>query len=205
MNALQRTSLLFFCLIAFIPSIAQDLTGTWEGRLVSGSVSYGDRAPKIVTGTGQGSGGGSAQAGDITGASRESRLVWELVQVKNKLYGIVYFYSHENRIGDAPNSWYTWEGRLPDDSTKPFTFIQGRYVDGLGEMPVYQFNVWHQNDSLHLALKGSWFRSLENLHTLEKPAGYFIVQKTSDMVKDPMWARWKDAKVREKVEHPTFY
>ena len=200
MKSIHGFSLVLYFLLTGIRTQSQDLTGTWVGTLVSGNISYGDRAPRIVTGTGQSGGGGSLQGGAISGASRESKLVWELVQVNNKLYGIVYFYAPETRKDDSPNSWYTWEGKLPADSSKPFSFFQGRYVDGLGEMPVYQFNVWHQNDSSHLALKGSWYRSLETLHTLEKPAGYFIVQKTSDKVKDPMWARWKDAKVREKVD-----
>lgn len=197
--ALRKLLISFSTLFLSCLAMSQDLSGTWEGRLLSGKISYDNRRPSIVTGTGLSSGASAGLSGAMDGVANESRLVWELVQRGNKLSGIVYFYAADTRPGDHPNSWYTWEGEIPQDTTKAFVFIQGRYVDGLGEMPVYQFNVWPQVDSSRSALKGSWYKSLETLHTMEKPAGYFVLYKLKDGISDPMWSRWKDKKTREKA------
>ena len=198
---MKTFKILFFSMIVLTNSIgfAQDLSGTWEGHLFTGRISYDNRRPSIVTGTGLSSGGGTGLNGDIGGATNNSRMVWELVQIGNKLSGIVYFYAPDTKPGDKPNSWYTWEGRLPKDSAHAFLFIQGRYIDGLGEMPVYQFNVHHQTDSVALVLKGSWFKSLETLNTMEKPSGYFDMHKVKGGLADPLWSKWKDKSIREKA------
>lgn len=139
---------------------AQDITGTWEGEMVKeGSFSQGQRVFKIV---------------------------WELVQVEREVNGIVYFYPLDAKADDKPDCWYSWYGKQAKDHAFPFTFIQGRYIDGLGTSTVYQFNVeMHQKDSV-IELSGKFFNQLESLHTMEKPNGFFRVHRVSTEVPDKL-------------------
>ena len=155
---------------------AQDLTGTWEGELV--------------------------KEGYYSQGQRNFKMVWELVQVEREVYGIVYFYPLDTKDNDKPNSWYSWYGKQSKDHAFPFTFIQGRYIDGLGTTNVYQFNVdLHQKDSV-IELSGWWFNQLESLHTMEKPNGSFKMHRVSGHVSDKLWLKRKEKQIIEKI-NPT--
>lgn len=127
-------------------------------------------------------------------------MIWEIVQCDKEVFGIVYFYPIDTHKGDVPNSWYTWSGKLGKQESFPFSFFQGRYLDGLGEMPVYQFNVWQEKDSSQSIMKGTWYKALESLHTLETPMGYFVVRKVSSAVADPAWLKRKEKRIQEKLK-----
>jgi hypothetical protein len=108
----------------------QVLTGTWEGELLTSALNQGGDRPRISTGVPMTRHEESPSAGVISGLARSSKMAWELVQVNNKIYGIVFFYPQDTKLSDKPISRYTWEGELHRNSSSAFTFIQGRLLDG---------------------------------------------------------------------------
>lgn len=172
----------FFVLMVLlaIPVMAQvdtteDLTGTWEGTLTS-------------------------DGGSFEGIQRNFRIRWEVVQVKREVYGIVYFYPQDTHLGDKPNAWYTWYGKMGKDQPFPFQFIQGRYIDGLGTSSVYQFNVQLSHTDTGEVVRGKYYNSLESLNSRERPAGFYTLHKVSSRVSDQLWLKRKEKAILEKIE-----
>jgi hypothetical protein len=179
---------------------AQLLTGTWEGELLTGALNQGVDRPRISTGVPMTRHEESPLGGGIFGLARPSKMVWELVQVNNKIYGIVFFYPQDTKLSDKPICRYTWEGELHNDSSSSFTFIQGRLLDGTSEMPIYQFAVSILSGTHSIFLQGPWYRTLEPLHTLEKPSGYFKLIQKSSSVKNPHWLTRKKRALADEVK-----
>lgn len=162
-------------LLCAIGANAQDITGTWVGDLVT-------------------------DGNSIEGIQRNFKMKWELVQVEKEVYGIIYFYPQDTKDGDKPNAWYSWYGKLGKKSEFPFQFIQGRYIEGLGNTTVYQFNVKMEGADTAEVLSGHWFTQLESLNTRERPAGFFKVNKISSRVSDDLWLKRKEKEIIEKLE-----
>src|SRR5215213_2490959 len=80
---------------------AQDLTGTWEGEFVKGTI----------------------------GLRQPAKMVLEIVQVEGKLYGIFDLYPIDTRKADKPNITYTVEGKYQPNATRQSLTI-GRVVEG---------------------------------------------------------------------------
>ena len=190
--------IIIFCVILNVH--AQLLTGTWEGELLTGALNQGGERPRIVTGVPMTRHEESHSGGGISGLARSSKMVWELVQVSNRIYGIVFFYPQDTKLSDKPICRYTWEGELHRDSASAFTFIQGRLLDGTSEMPIYQFTVsiLSGTDSRHL--QGPWYSTLEPLHTLERPSGFFKLTQKSTSVKNPHWLTRKKRALAAEVK-----
>lgn len=191
--------ILSFCIICSPLLKGQDLSGRWEGFLVNGGFDYGNRRPSISTGVGLNRELPPNTGGEVKGLERTARMVWELLQCGRELYGIVYFYPQDTHASDSAQSWYFWEGRLPKESGKTFTFIQGRYIDGPGEVSVYQFTVHFIPDSSGVILNGPWYKSLEATNSMEVAAGLFSMKKTADRVQSPLWLRRKEKVIKEKL------
>lgn len=150
-----------------------DLTGTWVGNLKAN--------------------------GNFSGLDRNYVMTWELVQVEREVYGIVYFFPQDTKDGDKANCWYTWYGKMGKKQSFPFSFIQGRYIDGMGTTNCYQFKV-ELNDTGDVAsLKGIWFSNFESLNTLEKPNGSFVMQKRSNHVSDQLWLKRREKAILDKI------
>ena len=167
-----------YTLLLLIPAtgiLAQDVTGTWEGEVV-----------RDVSAT--------------NGLQQHFKMKWELVQVEKEVYGIVYFYPMDTRAGDKPNVWYSWYGKQGKANQFPFQFIQGRWIDGAGTSPIYQFNVkFEQKDSSSL-LSGNFYYQLESLNSRERPGGFYTVRKVSNNVSDALWLKRKEKEIIEKLE-----
>lgn len=182
----RLSSWIILSLISIHP-LAQQLTGTWEGNLITGALHQGGDRPRIATGVPMTRFEESSAGGDISGLARSSKMIWELVQVDKKVYGMVFFYPQNTQASDRPICRYTWEGALNNDTSSAFTFIQGRLIDGISEMPIYQFTVKILSDKDTLFLQGPWYRTLETLHTMERPSGYFKLQKINAYIQSPFW------------------
>lgn len=165
---------IIFCSVTSL-SFSQDITGTWEGDLVSGG-------------------------GTIEGLQRNFKMKWELVQVEKEVFGIVYFYPQDTKDGDKPNSWYTWYGKFGKKNLFPFQFIKGRFIDGLGASGVYQFNVKFAGGDTAEVLTGNWYTELESLNSKERPAGFYKMNKVSSRVSDQLWLKRKEKEIIEKLE-----
>lgn len=178
MRSLTYTRLRFIAAIllswVLVPVFAQDLTGTWKGDLVK------DNTFREV--------------------DRAYKMTWEIVQVEREVYGIVYFFPQDTKEGDQANAWYTWYGKQTKKQPFPFAFIQGRYIEGLGTSPVYQFNVRIDSTAEGEVLVGKWFTQLEALNTLERSMGVFRMQKVSGRVSDKLWLKRKEKAILEKLE-----
>ena len=163
---------------------AQDLTGTWEGELMTDGQAW-------------------------SGIQRTYKLKWEIVQIEKEVFGIVYFYPQDTKPTDKPNVWYTWYGKLGKKNSFPFQFIrgrfidgpiQGRYIDGPGSVNTYQFNVkFEQKDSIDI-LSGSWYNQLEALNSRERAAGFYNLKRVSTLVSDQLWLKRKEKEIIEKLE-----
>lgn len=169
---LRWMALSLLCWISF-PVLAQDLTGTWKGDLIK------DNTFREV--------------------DRNFKMTWEIVQVDREVFGIVYFFPQDTKAGDQANAWYTWYGKQSKKQPFPFAFIQGRYIEGLGTSPVYQFNIRIDSTAEGEVLVGKWFTQLEPLNTLERSMGVFRMQKVSNRVSDKLWLKRKEKAILEKL------
>ena len=167
-------STLLLMVVAFAVH-AQDVTGTWEGEVV-----------RDISAT--------------NGIQQHFKMKWELVQVEKEVYGIVYFYPMDTRANDKPNVWYSWYGKQTKANSFPFQFIQGRWIDGAGSSPIYQFNVRFENRDSAAVLSGNFYYQLESLNTRERPGGFYAVRKVSDKVSDALWLKRKEKEIIEKLE-----
>jgi hypothetical protein len=171
---MKKCSFLFLFLSPFL-LVAQDLTGTWEGELITD---------------------GNAREG----IQRTFKIKWEIVQIEKEVFGIVYFYPQDTRPNDKPNVWYTWYGKQGKTKSFPFQFIQGRYIDGPTTVNTYQFNVkFEQKDSIYI-LSGTWYNQLEALNSQERPAGFYSLKRISTLISDQLWMKRKEKEILEKIE-----
>jgi len=167
--------LTFILIIASSILYSQDLTGTWEGELMTDGQAW-------------------------SGIQRTFKIKWEIVQIEKEVFGIVYFYPQDTRPDDKPNVWYTWYGKQGKTKNFPFQFIQGRYIDGPGTVRIYQFNVkFEQKDSTYI-LNGTWYNQLEALNSQERPAGFYNLKRVSTLVSDQLWLKRKEKEILEKIE-----
>jgi hypothetical protein len=165
---------ILFVLVSYV-SFSQDLTGTWEGEM-------------------------TRDANALEGIRRTYRIKWEIVQIQKEVFGIVYFYPQDTRPGDQPNVSYTWYGKQGKKNIFPFQFIQGRYVEGAGTTPVFQFNVKFEDEEAGETLSGNYYYQLEALNSRERPAGFYTVKKVSGHVSDDLWLKKKEKEIIEKLQ-----
>lgn len=158
-------------------SYSQDLTGTWEGEFVKGTV----------------------------GLRQPAKMVLEIVQVEGKLYGIFDLYPVDTRKKDKPNITYTVEGSCKPETVK-YSLIQGRVIDGLSveRYPAFhQFIFQVKSTDNADVLTGKWFRDLEPLNTLERGAGTFMVKRVTKDVSDRLLLPKQEKQILEKLEKQT--
>jgi hypothetical protein len=156
---------------------SQDLTGTWEGEFVKGTI----------------------------GLRQPAKMVLEIVQVEGKLYGIFDLYPIDTRKTDRPNITYTVEGKCKPETVK-YSLIQGRVIDGLltETYPAFhQFIFEVKSSDQSEVLTGKWFRELEPLNTLERGAGTFLVKRVSKDVSNRLLLPKQEKHILEKLEKQT--
>ncbi|MGO8055964.1 hypothetical protein, partial [Rhizobium leguminosarum] len=78
MKGLLTLILIISCNILY----SQDLTGTWEGQLMTDGQAW-------------------------SGIQRTFKIKWEIVHIEKEVFGIVYFYPQDTKADDKPNVWYT--------------------------------------------------------------------------------------------------
>lgn len=164
-------------LLTTFHTYAQDLTGTWEGEFVKGTV----------------------------GLRQPAKMVLEIVQVEGKLYGVFDLYPVDTRKNDKPNISYTVEGSSKPESVK-YSLIQGRVIDGMSveRYPAFhQFIFEIKSSGKSDMLTGKWFRDLEPINTLERGAGTFVVTRVSKDVSSRLSMPKKEKEILEKLEKQT--
>jgi hypothetical protein len=158
-------------------SHAQDLTGTWEGEFVRGTV----------------------------GLRQPSRMVLEIVQVEGRLYGIFDLYPVDTQTGDKPNITYTVEGNCKPNTVR-FSLIQGRVVNHRGRSgPGFVQFIFErlQKDSADV-LAGKWLRQIEPINTSERGAGTFSVKRVTKEVSDRLEQPRREKYILEKINPTSF-
>lgn len=152
---------------------AQDLTGTWEGEFVRGTV----------------------------GLRQPAKMVLEIVQVEGKMYGLFDLYPIDTRKDDKPNITYTVEG-LSKPGAARYSLIQGRVVmDLVRSGPNFvQFIFELKSRDTGDVLTGKWFPHLEPLNSQERGSGTFTVKRISKSVSDRMKQISKEKEILEKLE-----
>jgi len=172
MNKLLTIALLFSASFIY----AQDLTGTWEGEFVRGTL----------------------------GLKQPAKMVLEIVQVEGKMYGLFDLYPVDTRQGDKPNITYTVEG-VNKPNSKRLALIQGRIVLDLGRSgpDFMQFIFEIKSKDTADILSGKWFPHLEPLNSLERGSGTFTVKRISNTVSERMKQVSKEKEILEKLEKQT--
>jgi hypothetical protein len=173
---MKKILALAFLFIGF-QTYSQDLTGTWEGEFVKGTI----------------------------GLRQPAKMVLEIVQVEGKLYGIFDLYPVDTRKKDKPNITYTVEGNFKPESIR-YSLIQGRVIDGLSveRYPAFhQFIFEIKSSGQADVLTGKWFRELEPLNTLERGAGTFLVKRVSKDVSNRLLLPKQEKQILEKLEKQT--
>jgi hypothetical protein len=164
-------------LIIGFQTYSQDLTGTWEGEFVKGTI----------------------------GLRQPAKMVLEIVQVEGKLYGIFDLYPVDTRKKDKPNITYTVEGNYKPETVK-YSLIQGRIIDGLSteRYPAFhQFIFEVKSTNQTDVLTGKWFRELEPVNTLERGAGTFVVKRITKEVSNRLLLPKQEKHILEKLEKQT--
>ncbi len=164
-----------FLLFYSVMVAAQDITGTWEGELVN-------------------------NGGAFDGLQRVAKMKWELVQIKKEVFGVVYFYPQDTRPSDKPTVWYSWYGKLGKKADFPFQFIQGKFIEGLGTTTVFQFIVRFEHKDVSDKLTGPYFNQLEALHSRERSAGFYKLERSSADVSDQLAMKMREKRNIEKLE-----
>lgn len=153
------------------PAKAKDLTGTWEGEFVVGTI--GTRQP--------------------------SKMVLEIVQVEGKMYCIVDIYPVDTKKTDRPNITYTFEGKAKPE-TIVYSLIQGRVVEGTSRFDVVQFLFEFKASESAETLAGRWFRHLEPVNSRERGSGTFTVKRVTGKVSDRLLLPRQEKEILEKLE-----
>jgi hypothetical protein len=155
--------LLITMFLAFISS-AQDLTGTWEGEIVTGV----DWQLKHI-----------------------AKIRIELIQSDSKLKGIATRYPEDTKPTDSPNVVYTVSGNLGKKDPTPFLLIKGKAIEGFKEDGVFEFIVnYKQKDAVEY-IGGRWYASLEPLGTAERARGVFQLQRISHTISDKLKSAYR--------------
>ena len=151
---------------------ANDLTGTWEGEFILGTI----------------------------GMRQPSKMVLEIVQVEGKMYCIVDIYPIDTKPTDKPNITYTFEGKASPENIV-YSLIQGRVVEGVSRFDVVQF-LFELKAAAGAGetLAGRWFRHLEPANSRERGAGTFAVKRTTSKVSDRLLLPRQQKEILEKLE-----
>ena len=154
---------------------ANDLTGTWEGEFVLGTI----------------------------GIRQPAKMVLEIVQVEGKMYCIVDIYPIDTKATDKPNITYTFEGKATPEKIV-YSLIQGRVVDGVSRYDVVQF-LFELKAAVGSAetLAGRWFRHLEPVNSRERGAGTFAVKRTTSKVSDRLLLQRQQKEILENSKNKT--
>ena len=162
-----------FLLVFANLSNAQDLTGTWEGEFIKGTI----------------------------GMQQTSKMQLELVEVEGRLYGIFRLYPVDTKKNDEPNVVYTVEGDRGKKGELKFAMYKGRIVESTVPEPAkdfYQFTISYKNENGEL-LSGKWFYELEPLNSKERGGGTFKVTKINAGVSDLLKGRRKEKEILQKI------
>jgi hypothetical protein len=160
----MRTCLFLIILFFALASSAQDLTGAWEGDIVTGV----DGQLKHI-----------------------SKIRIELIQEDGKVRGIAIRYPEDTKPTDSPNIVYTVSGNLGKKELTPFLLIKGKAIEGFKEDGVFEFIVnYKQRDSIEY-IGGRWYASLEPLATAERARGVFQLQRISHTVSDKLKSAYR--------------
>ena len=152
----------------------QDLTGTWEGEFIKGTI----------------------------GMQETSKMQLELVEIEGRLYGIFRLFPVDTKKSDEPNVVYTVEGDRGKKGEVKFALYKGRIVESTVPEPAkdfFQFTMTYKNDDGDDQLSGKWFYELEPLNSKERGAGSFKIRKVNDRVSDLLKGRRKEKEILEKV------
>ncbi len=152
---------------------AQDLTGTWEGEFIRGTI----------------------------GLQQTSKMQLELVETEGKLYGIFRLFPVDTKKNDEPNVVYTVEGDRGKKGELKFTMYKGRIVESTVPEPAkdfYQFTMQYKNENGD-QLSGKWFYELEPLNSRERGGGSFKITKINDGVSDLIKGRRKEKEILQKI------
>lgn len=167
---MKKLLLLAFVFSAIAVS-AQDLTGRWEGEFVTGTI--GTRQP--------------------------AKMILDLVQIEDRLYGILELYPVDTRQTDAPNVIFTIDGEWRHGSPR-ITLILGRPLEGNGGPDFAKFIFGHQSTDFGETLEGKWFRDHESINTRERGAGTFKVVRAGSVISERLNGRKKEKEILEKLK-----
>lgn len=164
---------LLFLLLLFAThtTFAQDLTGTWEGQFVKGTV----------------------------GLRQPAKMVLEIVQVEGRIYGIFDLYPVDTRKNDKPNITYTVEGKYMPQSVRQSLLI-GRVVEGRDGPDFVQFVFDAKPGQQVEELTGKWFRELEPVNSNERGAGTFVIKRIKTAVSNRLEQPRKEKEILQKLE-----
>ena len=170
---MKKFFIISFILFAIV-SHGQDLTGTWEGEFIKGTI----------------------------GMQQTSKMQLELVEIEGKLYGIFRLFPVDTKKNDEPNVIYTVEGDRGKKGEVKFAMYKGRIVESTVPEPAkdfYQFTMSYKDENGDL-LYGKWFYELEPLNSRERGAGSFKIRKVNDRVSDLLKGRKKEKEILQKIE-----
>ena len=168
---MKKILMLLLTLSAF-SAYAQDLTGTWEGQLVRGTI----------------------------GLRQPGKMVLEIVQVEGRLYGVLDIYPIDTRKKDRPNISYTVEGKFDAKSVRQ-TLFTGRIIDGnMRSTDFLQFIFEPKPGEPTAELAGKWFRQLEPVNSEDRGAGTFVVKRISSEVSKRLEQPRKEKEILKKLE-----
>ena len=168
----MKSILTLLLIIAGYTAICQDLTGTWEGEFVRGTI----------------------------GLRQPSKMVLEIVQVEGKMYGVLDIYPIDTRPKDRPNNSYTVEGKFNLKSVRQ-TLFTGRIIDGnMSATDFIQFIFEPKPGQPTEELAGRWFRKLEPVNSNERGNGTFIVKRVSTEVSKRLEQPRKEKEILKKLE-----
>jgi hypothetical protein len=156
----------FFLVLIFFThaSFAQDLTGVWEGEIVTGV----DWQLKHI-----------------------AKIRIDLLQAEGKVRGIAIRYPEDTKPTDSPNVVYTVSGSLGKKDPTPFLLIKGKAIEGFKEDGVFEFIVHYKQKDAVEYIGGRWYASLEPLGTAERARGVFQLQRISHEVSDKLKSAYR--------------
>lgn len=168
----MKRILTLLLILSGFAAISQDLTGTWEGQLVRGTI----------------------------GLRQPGKMVLEIVQVEGRMYGVLDIYPIDTRDKDKPNTSYTVEGKFDTKSVRQ-TLFTGRIIDGrMNAADFIQFIFEPKPGQPTEELAGRWFRRLEPVNSDERGAGTFVVKRVSNEVSKRLEQPRKEKEILKKLE-----
>src|SRR5690348_3092275 len=112
---------------------AQDLTGTWQGEFVTGTI----------------------------GLTQKAKMQLELVELEGNVYGIFRLYPIDTKARDKPNIIYTVQGERKNNNVR-FGLYRGKTVESTipeQQREFFQFTANYKNNDEPL-LSGTWYYQL---------------------------------------------